>query len=118
MLEPQTLLGATWLVVGFLFGKSFGKQLDQKIQNKEWFKNQSGTVQWFAKTLMDFLHHFWIGLLLMLYAPQIASLHSLMDYQAVYWFGVGLFLDDLPDVPSRFRKYFDYLFPNLVNVES
>jgi len=26
-----------------------------------------------------------------------------------YWFGYGLFIDDLPDIPKRFVEFFAYL---------
>lgn len=100
---PVTLLQITWAIIGFMFGRAFGKQLDHTIQETEWFKKQKLMAQWTVRAILDFMHHFWIGLLLMVYA-------SLSPYPSeLYWFGYGLFIDDAPDIPSRFAKYFTYL---------
>jgi len=93
----------TWLCIGFMFGRAFGKQFDQTVQRTEWFKKRSRFGKWLVKACLNFLHHFWIGLLLMSYA------HTTPWPVETYYFGLGLFLDDLPDVPSRLRRYFKYL---------
>lgn len=93
---PTDLLSVTWFLIGFCFGRGFGKQLDQEIQLTEWSKKRHPILRWFIKRLLDTIHHFWIGLLLMLYAPS----------PEIYWFGVGLFVDDWPDIPRRFKKLF------------
>jgi hypothetical protein len=80
-----------------LFGRAFGKKLDYRIQQGEWFKRQGVVVQWIVQRTLDFLHHFWMGGFLMIYFPNIPE---------IYWFGYGLFIDDLPDVPRRFKKLF------------
>jgi len=93
---PSDLLSVTWFLIGFCFGRGFGKQMDQEIVKSDWFKRRGRLSQEIIKRLLDATHHFWIGLLLMLYAPC----------PEVYWFGLGLFMDDWPDIPRRFRKLF------------
>ncbi len=43
---------------------------------------------------LDVAHHWWIGALIMVYiaVPEL------------FWFGAGLFVDDLPDVPRRVKE--------------
>jgi len=105
---PSNFAESTFLLMGVFFGRAFGKQLDQDFQNSEWFKKQSKLVQEIICRLMDFTHHWWIGALLMIVfqnSPvitfQILSLPQL-DFN-IFWFGVGLFVDDLPDIPPRIR---------------
>lgn len=107
---PQTLEQATWFVIGFLFARAFGKKLDYELQDTEWFKKQHGLVQWIIKRSLDFLHHFWIGLLIVLYAEQLVGFIGLADPAPLIWFAYGLILDDLPDIPARFQAYFKYFF--------
>ena len=91
--------------MGLFFGRAFGKSLDQDIQGTDWFNQQSKLRQWIIKRLLDFLHHWWIGALLMILAPQITWNPTLA--QGLYWFGAGLFIDDLPDIPPRLREIFE-----------
>ena len=93
--------------MGFMFARAFGKKFDQVIQNTEWWATASEIEKFVVGGVLNFFHHFWIGMLLMVYS---------FGSQEVYWFGYGLFVDDLPDMPTRFRKYFDYLF-NVNSVE-
>ena len=109
---PDTLFQVTWALIGFTFARAFGKQLDQDIQSSHWFKSLQGSQSliWgivppellgnLILRLLDFLHHFWMGLLLMIYYPASSEL---------YWVGWGLVLDDAPDIPARFAGYFTYL---------
>ena len=100
---PTTLLTITWTIIGFMFGRAFGKRLDQTIKKTEWFKGLGLMGKKLVGASLDFLHHFWIGLLLMVYSNQ------LIYTVEIYWFGYGLFLDDAPDIPPRFAKLFSYL---------
>jgi len=95
---PETLLQVTWFLIGFFAGRA-GAKTDNTVKESEWFKKQNKTVQSAISGLLDFTHHFWMGLLLMTYAI----------YPEMYWLGVGLFVDDMPDVPARFAKWFSYL---------
>ena len=36
---PDSLFEVTWALIGFTFARAFGKQLDQDIQNSQWFKS-------------------------------------------------------------------------------
>jgi len=95
----MNLLSATWIVIGFTFGRGFGKRLDQGITASKWFKKRNPIIQGLLARILDVTHHFWVGLLLMLYVP----------IPEAFYFGMGLFIDDLPDVPRRFRKLFTFL---------
>ena len=90
---PPTFEAAVWLALGIQFGRSFGKKLDYEVQAGPWFKGLPLLYQAIIKRLLDFTHHWWIGALIMLYAPPFW-----------YWFGAGLLLDDLPDVPNRIKE--------------
>jgi len=92
---PQTFFELVWLGIGICFGRSFGKRLDYRTQRTEWYRKRGDFSKWLVKSLLDFLHHWWIGALLMLYAPR----------PELFWFGYGLFLDDLPDIPQRLRNF-------------
>lgn len=93
---PETLLALVFAGIGIAFGRGFGKRLDQDIQNSEWFKHRSPITRNFLKRMLDVLHHWWMGGLLMVYYP---------DTPEFYWFGWGLFVDDLPDIPPRLLKF-------------
>jgi len=93
---PVTFEQFVWLGIGLCFARGFGKRFDEDIKNSEWFKKLNGWKRWIVERLLDFTHHWWVGALLMLYSP----------YPQLYWFGVGIFLDDIPDIPRRLRKYF------------
>lgn len=82
-----------------LFGRSFGKELDHDIQGTQWYKNLPEEWRWIVKRLLDFLHHWWMGLFLVVYASQFTLLH--LKEVEVTWFGWGLFADDIPDIPAR-----------------
>lgn len=89
-----------WLGIGLMLSRSLGKGCDQSIQQSDWFENLGPFWKWLAKSLLDFLHHWWMGLILVVYYP---------DSVPIVWFGWGMFIDDMPDVPKRIRKYFAYL---------
>jgi len=108
---PETLIQWTWFLIGFFFARGFGKQLDQDIQESEWFKSLPNDAQWILKRLLDSLHHLWIGMLLMVYGPKFFPEQKI----EFYWFGYGIFIDDLPDLPKRFREYFKYIVEHLGN---
>jgi hypothetical protein len=89
---PTTFAQTVWALLGIQFGRSFGKKLDQDIQASAWFKTRNPFTQGLLKRGLDCLHHWWIGALIMIYVSGDA-----------YWFGLGLLIDDLPDVPRRFK---------------
>lgn len=98
---PKDLFQGVWFGIGLTFGRCVGKGLDHTIQQSDWFKSLGVVGKWFVKFMLDFLHHWWIGALLMIYFPQ---------YPEVYWFGMGLVVDDLPDIPNRIRHLFGWMF--------
>jgi len=107
---PTTFVQIVWALIGFFFARAFGKQLDQDIQNSSWFNNLN--EEWkknFIKRLLDFTHHLWLGLLIMIMygSSEIIIIGRLQI--APYWIGYGWVIDDAPDIPPRFRKYFSYL---------
>ncbi len=111
---PSTLLQITWLLIGFTFARAFGKSIDQKVKASNFYSKQNWLVQWLVSGLLDWLHHFWVGLLLMSYSGQVAAVIP-VESDVLYFYGLGMFLDDLPDVPRRFQQYFrgltEYLQP-------
>ena len=90
---PATLAAITFFGMGIVFGRGFGKQLDQDIQEGTWFKAQPPLNQWIIKRVLDVTHHWWIGMMLVLYIP----------YEEAIWFGWGLVVDDIPDLPFRYN---------------
>jgi hypothetical protein len=91
---PVTFVEWLWFAMGVNFGRGFGKQLDQTIQSTDWFKRRGRFVQWFVRRVLDVTHHWWIGGLLMAYSGSVE----------LFWFGAGLFVDDLPDIPRRAKE--------------
>lgn len=106
---PTTLIHLTWACIGFMFARAFGKQIDQDIQNGDWFKSLPPAWQSIVKRLLDFLHHFYIGLLLMISYKIDEVFFWGVTPVSLYWFGWGLFIDDIPDIPQRLLRYFEYL---------
>jgi len=98
---PSNLFEATWFLIGFCAGRA-GARFDDNIKNSDWFKHLGYWRKKIVGFLLDFTHHFWIGLLLMVYTKNLLS-------GELYWFGYGLFIDDLPDVPARFAGWFKHL---------
>jgi len=78
--------------MGITFGRGFGKDLDQSIQKTQWFLALNWWQQKAVKIILDVFHHYWVGLLMVLYIP----------YEEAIWFGWGLILDDSVDIPARF----------------
>ena len=86
---PQTLFEVTWTIIGIQFGYVFGKLngngggVDQDIEKGcsrfSWFWQRC------LKRALNFLHHYWIGLLLIVYNIGVPELK---------WLGLGLFLED------------------------
>jgi len=92
---PVTFIEWLWFGMGITFGRGFGKNLDHTIQKTKWFRKLKPWQKWFIRRLLDVTHHWWIGGILIGYFPNIPEL---------FWFGAGLLVDDLPDVPRRIKK--------------
>lgn len=107
---PETFEQAVWLGMGIIFGRSFGKKLDWDIQQGEWFKGLHPILQGTVKRMLDATHHWWLGALIMLYLP-VVNIWGVMI--PIYWWGLGLVLDDLPDIPPRIRKTMTFEEPEV-----
>ena len=77
--------------MGITFGRGFGKDLDQSIQKTKEFLALNWWQQKAVKITLDIFHHWWIGMLMVLYMPM----------EEAIWFGWGLIIDDAPDIPAR-----------------
>lgn len=106
---PTTLITVTWFLIGFCFARAFGKKLDQTLKNQEQFKKLNPLIQYMISCLLDFFHHFWLGLLIMIRCDPGKILIVLGEPVSPYFFGLGIFIDDIPDIPDRFKGYFKYL---------
>lgn len=94
-----------WFALGIQFGRSFGKKLDYEIQQGEWFNKQKPWAQGIIKRVLDFTHHWWVGYILWIYATTIAAwLGQPRLTNEILWFGVGLLVDDLPDLYKRIKE--------------
>jgi len=91
---PQTLFEITWTLIGWLLARAFAK-VDKKgldeaileyVEKKEYTKNEA-FMRWLGERSLHFLHHFWMGLLLIAYYP----VHGCPE---LMWFGLGLFAED------------------------
>ena len=98
---PKTLLEITWVLIGWQLGKSFGTIKDNGLGGNgsvDDYIRESGKWKGWSKVIVErtlyFLHHWEIGLLLIIYKMPVAELK---------WLGLGLFLED-----SSFHLY-DFL---------
>lgn len=104
---PENMLQVLWLGLGIVFARSFGKSLDEDIQESGWFSSQGVFTQNVVKRLLDVLHHWWMGLALIVYsAPFMLFGYHVNLNQELFWMGWGIFYDDLPDLPIRIQGYF------------
>ena len=101
---PETLVQLVWLGLGIVFARGFGKQLDQDIQTSMWFSTLNEVQQNILKRLLDVMHHWWMGLLLVIYATNSFTLigQAVNVNAELVWFGWGMVVDDLPDIPFRY----------------
>lgn len=87
---PQTLLEITWVLIGWQLGKSFGTiknnggggSVDNYIREHGKLKGWSKMV---VERILYFVHHYFIGLLLIVYDIGIPE---------TKWLGLGLALED------------------------
>jgi len=114
---------------GFLFGQAF-KGFDENMKYgawSTWYKQQGSATQTFVSCLLDILHHFEYGIIIMLlvnisvFIPDaLPSFLGLLIELNVIWkvlvyaFGVGIVASDLQDyqqVLSRLAKVQAALIP-------
>jgi hypothetical protein len=107
---PTTFAAIVWVGIGITFGRAFGKQLDQTIQNTERFKQLGTFTQYLIERFLDAMHHWWMGALLMLWFVDPEFIQVFGYDISIYWFGMGLLIDDIPDMPPRIKKLLSYWF--------
>ncbi len=107
---PASLEMLLWELVAFSASLMFFKELDYELQQTEWFlryaedKTVKGILVYrFVKVLLDGLHHWWSGLGLILYAPEVH----------LKWIGAGLLVADLPDFKRRLDEILKIIGENL-----
>lgn len=100
---PTTFEQIFWTSLGLMFGRVLGKKLDYEIQQTEWYKKLSVLQKNIFKRSLDLMHHWWVGAFIMLYIPTI-TVPFTTTVIPLFWFGAGLLLDDLPDVPKRLME--------------
>ena len=110
---PSSFIQIVFAGIGIAFGRAY-KKCDYVAQQTGWFKNLSPTGQWFVKATLDALHHWWMGALLMVWSkffifPFPSPELPLITANEIFWFGWGLFIDDLPDLAPRLKKLLKYL---------
>ena len=106
---PTELITVTWALIGFCLARAFGKKLDHTIKEQTWYTELDPLPKWFIGAILDFFHHFWIGLLIMIRIDPDQIVYIFGEPVSFYYFGWGIFIDDLPDIPERFKGYFKYL---------
>lgn len=99
VLVPASRLEVGWWLIGGGFARAFGKKLDYDIQQTPWFKQLDPLSKNMVKRLLDFLHHWWIGWIMMEYISKAVPFSV-----EVYWFGAGILVDDLPDLVLRLKE--------------
>jgi len=99
-----------WELLAFSSSLLFFKELDYDLQQTEWFKayaedtSVKGIFMYrLVKVLLDGLHHWWMGLGLILYAPIVH----------LQWIGAGLLVADLPDFKRRLDDILRIIGENL-----
>jgi len=93
-----------WAALGFGIGywlsRSF-KEIDNKIMKTHWFKRKRGFTAWIIKQLLNVFHHFQIGIIIIILSYKVGE-----PLRTFLWsFGAAMILDDIKDVPPRFRKH-------------
>jgi len=99
-----------WELLAFSSSLLFFKELDYDLQQTEWFKAYAEDksvkgvlMSRLVKVLLDGLHHWWAGLGLILYSPEIH----------LRWVGAGLLVADLPDFKRRLDDILRIIGENL-----
>ena len=92
---PKTLFDFTFAVIGWQLGDAFSKHdnigLDDAIMKHGKFK---GIWKFIISRLLHFFHHYWIGLLLMVFCLPANWPDPNWWQGALYWIGYGLFIED------------------------
>lgn len=107
---PTTLITIIWMGIGITLAREIGKNLDHEIQETDWYKSRSLIWKLILGRIMDATHHWYIGALIMLAYPHDMILYIGTMPVALYWFGLGVLIDDAPDIPPRIQKLLQYWF--------
>lgn len=103
--DPDLSWRMYFILLGVVFGAGFGKKLDQGIMNSEWYNELKEKPRWsipgeaiqnIVKRVLDITHHWWIGWGMMI---LFGRYHRLPE--EAWYFGLGLLIDDLKDIPFR-----------------
>jgi len=104
---PKTFFELAWTGIGWLFAASFAQfnntDFDTYVEKKLGIKNGEQPIsdstwwKWFGERLLHFVHHWWIGALLMIYFGPVAYYLDMpkIFVPEIFWFGVGAFMEDL-----------------------
>lgn len=118
---PVDLKAVLWFGVGAFFARALGKRIDWEVQQTTWFKGLSGQKWGWLKQIilqraMDCLHHWYIGLFLVVYASQPwllwqpewfwTHIEIPLGPYSLSWLGWGVFADDAPDLYARLKEFF------------
>ena len=99
---PTTIFQAAWFFTGLMLSLTISKKLDFEIMKMPEVLNLRRPWQILLGAILNFLHWFIVGLMIMAYSPETTGR---------FWFGLGLTVADIPDIPPRFLKIFSYLLP-------
>jgi len=101
---PKTLFEGTWVVIGWMAATAFGKSLDEDIMSKinaskNRFVRNCGP---FIARLLHFTHHFWIGMLGVVYFGVTPIAQSIglpisipqLPNAELFWLCLGLTFED------------------------
>ena len=113
---PVDLKAVLWFGVGAFFARAFGKRIDYDVQQTAWFKGLKWWQKLVLQRVMDGLHHWYLGLFLVVYAsqpwlqwePQVLWAHIKIPLgpYSLGWLGWGVFADDAPDLYQRLKEFF------------
>jgi len=110
VLDPVLILVILGASSGLVVGRAF-KKIDYEIQRIPAVTKSSRFKKFLIVATLNCIHHFQFGLALMYLAYYFKASGSIGDhgFALIYSFGFGLVVDDAPDLPARFRRYFSYL---------
>jgi len=95
---PKSLFDLAWAIIGWHLGKTFSnldEELLKTIPDSQWYKRV-------IYRILYFIHHYWVGLLLIVYCGYILEVNNCWDavfgyfgaIRALLWLGYGLFVED------------------------
>ena len=95
---PKTLFEFTFAVIGWQLGNAFSKHdnigFDEALMAEGFWSKVGGFAKFLVKRTLHFLHHYWMGLLLMVFCVPVNWPNPLWWQGALYWLGYGLFIED------------------------